>query len=178
MTLAPVAAWADITPDAILSQLATVKASQAHFTETRHLAMLTAPLTLTGTLAYAAPGHVEKKTLSPKPETLTVDGDTLTLANADGTRTLGLSEMPQIGALVSAIRATLSGDKTALEKHYTLTAEGDAGHWVLLLQPTEPAVQHLIQYVRLTGSHATLGDVDTLQTDGDESDMRIVPDSP
>jgi outer membrane lipoprotein-sorting protein len=174
----PAFARADIAPDAILAQLATVKTSHAHFTETRHLAMLTAPLTLTGTLSYTAPGHVEKTTLTPKPETLVVDGDTLTLANDQATRSLSLSDVPEIGALVTAMRGALAGDAAVLAQHYTLTATGDAGHWVLLLQPREAAVQHMIQYVRLGGAGDRLTEVDTLQTDGDESDMRIVPDTP
>ncbi len=174
----PAEARADIAPDAIFHTLAAVKTSRAHFVETRHLAMLTAPVIASGTLSYTASGHVEKQTLVPASETLTIDGDTLTLVNASGTRTIGLSDVPEIGALVIAMRGTLSGNTAALHQHYELTATGDSAHWVLLLQPREAAVQRLIQYVRIAGSGASLTEVDTLQTDGDESDMRIVEDRP
>ena len=174
----PAEARADIAPDAILHTLAAVKTSRAHFVETRHLAMLTAPVIASGTLTYTAPGHVEKQTLVPASETLTIDGDTLTLVNASGTRTLGVSDVPEIGALVTAMRGTLSGDTAALCQRFDLTATGDSAHWVLLLQPRQATVQHLIQYVRITGSGLSLAEVDTLQTDGDESDMRIVEDHP
>ena len=176
--LVPALARADIATDEVLANLSRVKSAHAHFTETRHMAVLTQPLIATGTLAYTAPDGIEKDTLTPRAETLSVRGDMLTMTGEDGTRSLSLSDMPEIDALVTALRATLAGDRAALEKHYTVTAQGDASGWILLLQPNEPAVEHAIQYVRLSGSHDRLTGLEVRQTNGDESDMQIVPDSP
>ena len=176
LALLPAAAHADISADDILSGLSAVKIAQAHFTETRRLAVLTEPVVSKGTLIYIAPDTIEKDTVAPKQESVTVRGDKLTMTDEDGTHTIALTDMPEIGTLVTAVRATLQGDKKALAQHYTITARGDEVEWVLLLQPNEPNVKHMILYVRLTGSHDNLTEVEIKQTNGDESDMQIVPD--
>jgi outer membrane lipoprotein-sorting protein len=159
----------------VMQTLARVRSSDATFSEAKTMAMLDAPIVSTGTLAYRAPGHVERITVSPKPETLVVDGDSLTITQDGTTRQVGLSDIPAVGALVEAVRATLAGDLPALQKHFTVTLQGDQAHWVLLLQPTEPAVQRLVQYVRITGDGAAMRGIETLEANGDSSVMTIRP---
>jgi len=60
-------------------ELGRVQHSQARFVERKYLKVLKTPLELTGTLAYDAPNRLVKRTLEPKPETLTVEDDRLVI---------------------------------------------------------------------------------------------------
>ena len=175
LCLALPAQAADIDPVSVMALLANAPASNAAFTETRTLAMLDQPLVAKGTLAWRPPGHVEKITISPTPESLVAEGDVITLTQGGKTRTLSLSSTPVLGALVGAVTGTLGGDLTLLSRNYTVTAKGEAQHWILLLLPKQADVQHLIQYVRISGADAHLQHVETLQASGDRSDMIIKP---
>ena len=64
-----------------MHDLSQVRSSKARFVERKYLKVLNAPLELRGTLTYSAPGRLEKRTHSPRPETLTLDGDRLTIEN-------------------------------------------------------------------------------------------------
>src|SRR5579864_9285460 len=63
----------------LMHRLSLVSRSTAYFSERKELGMLSEPLDSSGTLAYVAPNKLQKSTLQPKPERITVDGDTLTI---------------------------------------------------------------------------------------------------
>src|SRR3954467_4074603 len=67
----------------LMRTLAQVKIAKGRFVERRDLAALTAPLRSSGTLLYVAPGHLEKHTLKPAPESLVLEGDRLTVAKLE-----------------------------------------------------------------------------------------------
>src|SRR5262245_34162166 len=94
----------------LMQELAQVKTAKARFTERRHVAILSAPLDSSGTLVYSAPGKLEKQTLTPRPESLVLEGDRLTLEAKGRRRTFALQEHPVIWAFVESIRSTLAGD--------------------------------------------------------------------
>src|SRR5688500_13261361 len=50
----------------LMQSLAQVKSAKGRFVERKYLAILNAPLELSGTLSYSAPGRLEKHTLAPK----------------------------------------------------------------------------------------------------------------
>jgi outer membrane lipoprotein-sorting protein len=164
----------------LMQQLSQVKSARAHFVERKFMQMLSQPLESSGTLSYTAPDKLSKITTAPAPEQFTIDGDTLTIVRNNGqeTHTVSLRDYPEMGALVEGIRAALEGNIQALTAYYTVTFQGDMKSWVLLLQPTNPRVQSLVQYVRLTGSGSVLKGVETLETDGDRSEMTITQDHP
>ena len=97
--------------DSLMRELASVQHSKARFVERKYLKMLDRPLELSGTLEYRAPDHLERRTLTPKPESFVVDGDRLRLENARGRkRTFALQDNPVLWAFVESIRASLKGD--------------------------------------------------------------------
>ena len=159
--------------------LQQVKTSRAHFVERRILKMLSEPLESSGTLVYVAPDKLQKTTLRPKPERLTVDRDKLTIEGGpeEHSRTVSLQDYPEIGAFVESIRATLAGDLPGLSRFYALSLSGDAGSWQLLLAPKEKKLQEMVRFIRFSGSNNTIHKVETLEGDGDVSEMTIVEDS-
>lgn len=148
---------------------------RVRFTETRHLALLDAPLTATGELVYVPPARLERHTETPVRETMVLDGDTLQLTREDRTHTLKLRDYPEAAALIESIRATLAGDRRTLERTYALSLSGSAGQWALDLLPSDPAVAKVVLRIRVTGERGLVRGVEILQADGDRSVMRIEP---
>ena len=111
--------------------MAAVPASRTRFVETRHLAMLTRPLELKGSLTYERPNRLTKHVESPFDELLTVDGEALSLVNKTKgeQRFLSLREQPALRALVESVRATLAGDRAQLERHYRVEFSGARDAW-------------------------------------------------
>jgi outer membrane lipoprotein-sorting protein len=137
---------------------------------------VTQPLESSGTLVYLAPNKLQKDTLQPKPQRLVVDGDQLTIeaGSQDRSRTLSLADYPQIGAIIESIRATLAGDQKTLEQFYTVALSGSAARWQLLLTPRDRKVQEMVTSIRIAGHDAVVDEVETLEANGDRTDMTIV----
>src|SRR5271166_1056257 len=162
--------------DELMQMLARVPESSASFAEVKVIAMLTRPLHATGRLLYRRPAHLEKVTLEPQPERLVVDGNRLTLTEANETpRIIDLDAEPAIRALVDAIRGTLSGDLAALRRSYAVTMEGGVSDWRLTLTPSDPGVARLVTRTTIAGAGTALRLVQTTQANGDEIRMTIGP---
>ncbi|WP_084164251.1 LolA family protein [Skermanella stibiiresistens] len=160
----------------LMAVLAEVKSSEARFIQRDTVSLLTEPVETSGTLSYTRPDMVEKRTLQPREESLRVDGDRLTLTQADGvTRSVGLSAMPEIEAYVESIRATLRGDLSTLKRFYNVALEGEAAGWRLQLAPLGQSVREMVRLIVISGRDGAIGEVDIYQTDGDQSSMTILP---
>lgn len=159
----------------LMELLAANGGGRVRFTETRHLAMLDAPLVATGELVYVPPARLERHTETPVRETMVLDGDTLNLSREGRTHSLKLRDYPEAAALIESIRATLAGDRKALERTYALGLSGNPGQWALDLLPSDPAVAKVVLRIRVTGSRGLVRGVEIQQADGDRSVMRIEP---
>jgi outer membrane lipoprotein-sorting protein len=159
----------------LMQRFAQVKTANAAFVERKHLRILNAPLESSGTLVYKAPGYLEKNTLTPKPERLVLEGDTLTFEDKvrNRRRTLRLQEYPVIWAFVESIRSTLAGDLQSLGRFYRVALEGSELDWRLTLDPREPDIQRMVQRIRIAGSRTSIRSIETLEAEGDRSVMTI-----
>jgi outer membrane lipoprotein-sorting protein len=160
----------------LMARFATVKSASAQFVERRYLHFLKAPLIAKGVLIFTAPNRLEKKTLEPAAESMVVDGDTLTVQRDGQTQTLSLSAYPQIGAFIEGIRATLTGDAASLQRIYQIDLQGNASGWLLQLQPRDPAMQAVVRSISISGSRNVIDRIQTIEHDGDRTDMRITED--
>jgi hypothetical protein len=169
------AAW-DIKQ--LMSELAQVKTAKARFVERKDLSLLKEPLEFSGTLVYTAPSRLEKITLLPKPESLLVEQDKLTIEREAGQqrRTLLLQDYPEIWAFVESIRATLAGDLETLSRFYKTSLEGDAERWQLTLQPNEPKMRAMVSLIKISGSKNWVDSIEIQEADGDHSLMTVVKD--
>jgi len=160
---------------ALMQTLRQVEHAKARFVERKYFQMLDKPLELTGTLEYRAPDHLERHTLTPKPESFVVDGDRLRLENARGQRrTLALQDHAVLWAFVESIRATLNGDLAQLERFYSVSLDGNAQRWQLSLTPTLPKMNAIIRLIRIGGSGGAIRTVEIEQTRGDRSVMTVL----
>lgn len=160
----------------LMQQMAQVPASRARFVETRHIALLTQPLELKGSLSYERPNRLSKHVQSPFDELLSIDGDTLTLVNTKKVATFSLREQPAAAALVESVRATLAGDLAQLERHYRLQFSGTRAAWRLRLVPREAQVKGAVEAIVLAGAGARLKRIEIAEAGGDRSVMTILHD--
>ena len=160
----------------MMKEMAQVSESRARFVEVRTIALLTQPVELKGTLSYERPQRLSKHVQSPVDETLSVDGDTLTMRSASRQQVISLRKEPAAGALVASVRATLAGDLAELERHYKTEFSGTRASWSLRLVPREARVQRAVDSITLGGAGARLTKVDTLEANGDRSVMTIQHD--
>ncbi|MBT9567666.1 MAG: outer membrane lipoprotein carrier protein LolA [Thiobacillus sp.] len=164
---------APLSIDQLMSGLARQPQGAATFTETKSIAMLEQPIESSGELLFVPPARLEKRTLKPRPESMVLDGETLTLTRGRRTHVLRLQDYPQVAGMIESIRATLAGDRKALEKVYRLALNGESERWTLTLTPLDPKVGKLISRIRMEGARSQVRSVEILQADGDSSVMTI-----
>lgn len=164
--------------DALMQQLAQRHHGHVAFTEVQYLAVLDRPLESSGELLYEAPDRLEKRTLRPRPETLVLSHGVLSATRGNRTRTLEVAAYPQLAPLVESLRATLAGDRAALERAFSVRLDDDPPRWTLHLAPRDAAAAHLVSEVQITGEQAALKTVEIHAADGDRSLLTIGPELP
>jgi hypothetical protein len=171
LSLSPAfAAW-DVTQ--LMQGLAKNKSGRASFVEKKYIALLEAPVESSGELLYTAPDRLEKRTLKPKPESLLIEGGSLTVERGKRRMVLRLQDYPELVAFTESIRGTLAGDMVALRRVYNLDLEGSEERWTLTLRPMETKMLEVVQRIRIGGSHAEVRTIEIEQTDKDRSVMVI-----
>lgn len=161
--------------DAVLGSLALRRHGEAHFVELHFLSIVKKPLESSGTLSYDAPDRLEMRTDLPRPESLVLDGGRLTVERGSHRRTLELGAYPQVQPFVEGLRATLAGNRAALEKAFALRFSGDAAHWTIFLKPSAPEAARAVAEIRIAGARDQVLDVEIRQPDGDRSLMSLQP---
>jgi hypothetical protein len=161
--------------DEVMGLLATRKHGHVEFVEQRFLAVLNRPIESSGELRFDAPDHLEQRTLKPRVESLVMDGAVLTIDRGHTHRVTDLHAYPQIGPFVESIRATLAGDRRALEQVFHVEFFGTTARWTLTLVPLESKAKQLVAQVKIDGIRDQLLKVEIRQTDGDRSLMTLRP---
>jgi hypothetical protein len=159
--------------DELLYLLGTRRHGHVEFVEQHFLALLSRPVESSGELIYDAPDRLEKRTLEPRPESLMLAGDVLSIRRGGLRHVLDLKAYPQILPFVESIRATLAGDREALERNFRVEYGGNLERWTLLLVPRESRIAPTVSQVRIEGSREHLRHVEIRQRDGDRSLMTL-----
>lgn len=159
--------------DALMALLAQRQHGHVSFTEKHFLRVLDRPVESSGELFYEAPDRLEKRTLKPRPETVVLQNGVITAQRGRHTYTLNLSDYPQIVPLIDSIRATLAGDRAALERLFKVSFDGTLDQWTLGLTPSDPAVAKSVRAIRIEGARDAIHTVEIQQADGDRSLLTI-----
>ena len=173
LLVSPIVQAAPLSIAQLMAKLAKNPQGAATFTEKKFIAILEQPVESSGELLFIAPARLEKRTLKPKPETMVLDGDTLTVERGRRKHVLQLKDYPEVAGMIESIRATLAGDRTALERVYHLVLDGGNERWTLVLIPLDPKVGAVIARIRMEGVKDVVRSVEILQADGDRSLMTI-----
>ena len=160
-------------PD-LMHSLAQKKSGKASFTERKFISILDKPLVSSGELSFEAPNRLEKHTLKPRPESMLLDGDKLTVHLYEKQPLyLRLQDHPKVAALVESVRGTLSGDQATLEKNYAIEFSGAQGKWLLTLTPVPKALTQVVRQIQIAGADANIKTIVFDQADGDRIEMTI-----
>jgi outer membrane lipoprotein-sorting protein len=167
---------ADADLDLLMATLAQRKHGHVTFTERKFLAVLDRPVESSGELVYDAPDHLEKRTVKPKPESLVLEGETVTAQRGRHKYVLDLKQYPQVVPFIESIRATLAGDRAALERVFKLSFDGSLAHWTLDLAPLDPKLAATVKRIRIVGEGDAVRTVEIAEADGDHSLLTIGPE--
>src|SRR5512143_1623239 len=173
LLVSPVVQAAPLSIAPLMAGLAKNPQGAATFTEEKFISILDQPVEASDDRVFIAPARLEKRTLKPKPETMVLDGDTLTLERGQRKHVLQLKDYPEVAGMIESIRATLAGDRKALERVYHLALDGSSERWTLVLTPLDPKVGAVIARIRMEGAKDVVRSVEILQADGDRSVMTI-----
>lgn len=168
-------AWAFDLPE-LMGLLSRQKSGEARFTEQRFVHGLEGPLDARGTLSFDAPDKLVRRTLSPRVETMAVEGNTLTLSRGGRNRTLTLDSMPELLGLVEAMRGTLNGDGATLQRYFRSTVGGTAANWTLDLAPVDSRLAAQMRSIRISGRASEVLGLEMEFVGGDRSVMSISPE--
>jgi hypothetical protein len=128
-----------------------------------------------GEMSYTAPNRLEKRTLSPKPELITLENDMLHLERGGKKYSLRLSSRPEAVAFVDSIRGTLSGNRKLLEASYALFLTGNQANWTLRLLPSDTDIAAILRSIDIRGVHDRVLSVEYQLADGDRTVMTFTP---
>jgi len=78
-----------------------------------------------------------------------------------------------VAGFIESIRATLAGNRYALEQLYQVAIAGRGDDWTLTLTPLDTRMRKVISTITLDGTRDRLRTVTIRQGDGDHSVMRL-----
>jgi hypothetical protein len=108
----------------LLKLLSERRHGRVAFTEVQQLSILDQPLHSAGELLYDAPDRLEKRTLEPRAEDLLLENGVLTMERNHRRRSVALQDFPHAVPFIESLRATLAGDRAALERYSRCTSPG------------------------------------------------------
>jgi len=173
----------DWSVEKLMQLLSEVKYAELGFVETKQSIFLVTNVTLEGDMVYRAPDYMEKNTVSPFFEKVTIDGDSMVIEkivkvgkddDIQQTQEFSVQSHPLLKTAVESIRAMLAGNYELLNENYTIRLEGDREVWRLNLAPKSSEILDYIEQINLTGSDSKIMEVITIQADGDESRMDLI----
>jgi len=160
---------------ALAALLAERKSAETRFTEERTVSGLDGPLRSSGTLSFSAPDRFARHTLEPRAESMVVEGNTVSIRRGGRTRQMALDAVPELTALIAAVRGTLTGDAAALQQHFRVQVEGNAALWTMTLVPRDDRLAAQVRQLQIVGQRGELRTLELSLAGSDRSLMIIEP---
>lgn len=166
---------ADFGLETVLRKVAARSTEVVGFEERRFLGVVTRPLESSGTLRFEPPDRLVKETDKPYRETAIVDGERLTVLDADGTEMMSMSlwASEELRLVFDSLRAVLRGDARALEAIFQVAVSGDETSWTIALTPPPGEDEGQIEGITVRGEDARIMSFEVRETNGDRALIRI-----
>ena len=159
--------------DQLMARLGERQQGRVTFTEQYFAGVLDRPLAASGELFYEAPDRLEKRTLRPRPERLALENGILTIERRNKRYQVALADYPQVAPYIDGIRATLAGDRPALERVFRVEFNTSGDDWNLLLSPLNARAASEVAAIRIQGSADDINTVTIEFANGDRSIMTL-----
>jgi hypothetical protein len=166
---AAVAASAADAFDHLMMQLRQRQHGHVSFTEVHISSALDRPLESSGELFYDAPDRLEKRTVRPRPERMVLEKGQLSFELRHKAYHVALADYPQAAPYIEGIRATLAGDRPALERVFRIAYSNKGDQWTLRLTPLDVQVAAEVAAVSIDGSFDVIKTVTVQLVNGDRS---------
>lgn len=163
----------EIDMPTLMQLFATNKSIKTEFTERKFVRILDAAVESKGELIFIAPAHLEKNTKSPRAESMTIDGNIVSIERGSFKRTMSLDDLADMASLVQSLTATFRGDQIGIEQYFTWALTGTLKKWQLTLKPKSIKLFVQIREIRFIGESNAVNSVETTLTDGDSSMMLL-----
>ncbi|HLI18993.1 MAG TPA: LolA-related protein [Rhodanobacteraceae bacterium] len=138
--------------ESLLAKMAKTPPVSTPFIQVSYRDVLDRPLVVSGTLRWLGGDRMERDIVKPFKETATIGDGELTVQRGGGeVHRMSLERAPQAGAMLSGFRALLGGDVSALEKDFTLSAQGGTAHWVITLTPKTSQLKQQLASILIDG---------------------------
>jgi outer membrane lipoprotein-sorting protein len=164
---------ADIEMPMLMQLFSVNKNIKTDFVERKFVRVLDTPVESSGELIFIAPSHLEKNTISPKPESMTIDGNKVSIERGKFKRSMSLDDLADMASLVQSLTATFRGDQAGIEQYFTWVLTGTLKKWQLVLKPKSIKLFVRIREIRFAGENDYIHTVETTLTDGDSSLMTL-----
>lgn len=142
--------------DSLLQSLAREPPQAIAFVETRSSPLLTQDVVVSGVLEYRGAGQLSRVVTVPYRERIDIDGSDVRIER-DGRpeRRFSLRRSAELGSLLPAFSALLTGDRPALEARFEISVEFRADRWRLDLVPKSTGKPDRIEVIRVRGAGNT-----------------------
>ena len=134
-----------------LSGFATLDESGGSFVETWSADYLNESLVSRGELKYKRPGQLSKFISHPERIEQRIKGNQLSVVHNGETRSVQLSEQPELAAGIYALQAVLDGDEKKLHKLFELRYSETNTSWNLSLKPKDQQVASSLELIIVQG---------------------------
>jgi outer membrane lipoprotein-sorting protein len=138
--------------ESLLAGMAKTPPVSTPFVLVSYRGVLDRPLVVSGTLRWLGGDNMERDIAKPFRETAKIADGTITVQRGSGeVQRMPLARAPQSGAMLAGFHALLGGDVSALQKDFTLSAQGSEAHWVITLTPRTDALKRQIASLVIDG---------------------------
>jgi len=141
----------------------------AQFSETKELALLSAPLESTGTIYFVPPDRLVRVVTTPGRSRLVVDGDKVRFEDDNGRKALDLSSSPMARQLIDSFVVLFNGDEERLKQLYNTEFSANGRAWRLKLVPRSAPLDRMISSFDLSGTAARIDRMEAVEPDGDRT---------
>ncbi|MCG7944644.1 MAG: outer membrane lipoprotein carrier protein LolA [Candidatus Thiodiazotropha taylori] len=161
--------------DYLMQQWQASGERQAHFTETRQLALLDQPIEQQGTLLFQPPDRLVRTLAPPSNAKYEIEGNRLTLWRNQQQQVVLLDNIPELLAFSASFRSVLSGDRETLERYFTPELTGNRDTWSLNLIPKEGALGSKIKRIEISGTALQIERYLVIESNGDQIITQLMP---
>ena len=140
------------------------------FVQVSYRGVLVHPLVVSGTLRWLGGDRMQRDIEKPFKETANIgDGELSVQRGGDEEHRMPLARAPQAGAMLAGFRALLGGDASALDRDFTLSAQGGDAHWVITLAPRTDQLRQRLASIVIDGRGQEPRCLTVNDADGDTS---------
>ena len=143
---------AALDAQALIGRLAKPAPATVAFREVRFSTLVNEPLIVAGELVYTDATSLDRRVMQPYRETVAIRGESVRVEREGSPpRSFGLNRAPDLRGLLSGFTALLAGDSAALERNFSIAANGSDAAWTLELTPIDKRARRRLQQIVVNG---------------------------